>query len=135
MHTWRDAFDARDTTGADKLFDAIPASSGEIRLVASPIQYIDGFGTWHKGPFALAVTTFGVVMMKSKALGGVRVDSEIPIRNFRRYSVGPFQGGPMYEVYEELSVGGTLTLLFLTLDAAEAVAEYINSGVAMAGPE
>lgn len=128
--SWRNAFNARDTRVDDKVLDMLEAAaSGPVRLIATPVKYIDGQGTWHETS-ALAVTSKQVLVAAPKLLRGAKVCLDIPIMNFRRYATGP-HASSLYEVYQELNQGGTLSMLFMTMDAAEAVAEYINSGVAM----
>lgn len=130
--TWREAYDARDCAGTtDLMFDSASfGDGGRTRLIATPIQYIDGYGTWHKGPFAMVVRDEAVVLVKKAFLAGTKTVLTIPILNFRRYAVG-LQGGhgPLYEFYSELNEGGSITFLFMTASAAEDTAEYVNSGV------
>jgi hypothetical protein len=129
--TWRSAHDCRDMNIPEKVFDQIPYGSSIVRLVASPMHYVDSFGTWQKGPFGLAITGSALILAKAKAFGGVKVELEIPIGQFRRGSVGLRSGSTFYETYSELGTGGGISFLFYKVDSAEAVYEYINSGVAM----
>lgn len=128
-----DVFDARDVDISDAAINAAQrAAKGRIRLLSTPYQYINAYGRWHKGPFALVVAANNLVLAKKKGLGGARVIVDIPILDFARYTSGLYSGGPLSEFYSELASGGTATFLFQTPGAADATAEYVNSGVALA---
>jgi hypothetical protein len=135
--SWRKAYNACDMGPGwvkDQTFDMLEAAvGGSVRLYATPRQWIDPYGAWRKGPWGLLITKREVTVGK-KGIFGINVALRVPISNFRKYGVRPQGGhGPLYEVQTLLSEGGTISFLFTTLDAAEAVGEYINSGVALAG--
>ena len=135
--SWRKAYNARDMgpiSVKDQTFDILEATAGgSVRLYATPRQWIDQYGAWQKGPWGLLVTTRELIVGK-KGIFGNNIALRVPILNFRKYGVRPQGGhGPLYEVQTLLSEGGMISFLFTTLDAAEAVGEYINSGVALAG--
>ncbi len=99
--------------------------------MACPVLYHEFKST--VGQFALLVTDREVVIGKSKMFGGVKIVWTRPILDFKKYAVGLYLGGgPLYEVYEELN-RGVLRFAFETSDSAEAVAEYVNSGVVLGG--
>jgi len=130
---WRDARDVRDISCPDSAFEYMDnnllASEG-IRLVATPNLFYDEYGAYKKWPLALAVTSKRVIVVKPRMVGPK--SWEYPIQDFLRYSVGLFNGGgPSWEVRTEMQ-RGSLRFIFQTHDAAEFVAEYINSGGAMA---
>ena len=129
--SWRTAHDSRDMSIPDKVFDGIPSGSANIRLIASPMHYVDSLGGWQKGPFGLVITSSALILAKSKSFGGAKIELNIPIGEFRRGTVGLMDGSTFYEMYAELGSGGGLSFLFYKLDSAEAVYEYINLGVAM----
>ena len=129
--SWRNAHDSRDMNISEKVFDGIPYGSSSVRLVASPMHYVDNGGRWQKGPFGLAVTSSAVILAKAKSFGGTKVELDIPISQFRRGTFGLMNGSTIYEAYSELGTGGGISFLFYKLDSAETVYEYINSGVAM----
>jgi hypothetical protein len=88
---WRSAFDARDTHCTETAFDSGAQGTDGVRLVATPLQYIDGYGSWHKGPFALLVTQANLIIVKPRAFGGSKTALKIPIANLRRF--GTFRVG------------------------------------------
>lgn len=104
---------------------------GEVRLVATPRQWVDEFGQWNKGPWAMVITTGRVALAKPKTFGGIKIGLDVSITEFRRGRTGLRDAGPLFESYNELNQG-TVAFLFDSNDAAEAVHEYINSGVAFA---
>ena len=132
--TWRDGFVSGSTNpSTEKLFDQLDgmlAPGESVRLVAVPFQMYDEFGTLLKFPLALGVTTRRVVVIRKKLTGTKAL--QWPILDFSAYAVDLFMGGgPMWEVVERVQ-RGQLKFVFKTHDEAEAVAEYINSGVAFA---
>ena len=128
--SWHDGYDARDTSLADSVFDTAFGNIRDSRLVASPVQYIDGYGTWNKGIFALCITRNELILAK-KGLFSSQLVVQIPLEDFLRGRFGNRSDLARYEVYSELKVGGSATFLFQTHDAAESVYEYLNSGIAM----
>ena len=58
---WRDALDVRDQYMSETPFDGLERLvPGEIRLVATPRQWVDEFGQWNKGPWAMVGHDRGV---------------------------------------------------------------------------
>lgn len=131
MPPWREAYNACDFDVPDKVFDAI-CGDGTARAVASIQQYVDSFNRWHKGPFGLAVCEEELRVGKAKALSGASLELTIPIRDFSGYRVGLIGGTQLYEFYSELRRGGSIAFLFRSKDAAETVAEFVNSGILFA---
>jgi hypothetical protein len=128
MPHWREAKNVCDFSIPDKVFDEI-GGDGTVRAIASIQQYIDSSKTWHKGPFGLAVCEDEVRLGKSKAFGGASRALGVPIQDFAAYQVRLISGTQLYELYSELNSGGSIAFLFRSKDAAETVAEFINSGI------
>ncbi|ERR1017187_8069000 len=128
---WRDSRDVRDISCPESAFAHIESNlraNEEIRLVSTPNQFYDEYGAYKKWPLGLSVTSERVIIVKPRVLGPKTW--QYPIQDFLSYSVGLFNGtGPSWQVLTEIQ-HGRLKFLFQTHDAAEVVAEYINSGVA-----
>jgi hypothetical protein len=134
---WRGARDLRKhPNGAvnDSWFDEVERDlrpTEGVRLVAAPQQWYSEHGALNKFPVGLAITIQRVVMFKKKMFGGIR-SVEYPILDFTGYAVNLFMGGgPSWELIADVQ-RGRLKLVFETRDEADSVAEYINSGVALA---
>lgn len=129
--TWRDSRDVRDIFCPESAFEHIESNlrtNEEIRLVSTPIQFYDEYNAYKKMPLGLSVTSERVIVVKPRTLGPKTW--QWPIQDFLSYSVGLFNGsGPSWQVLTEMQ-HGRLKFLFESHDAAEVVAEYINSGVA-----
>ena len=124
-----DVHDVRDTRLVpEAVFDALLASaSGRPRLVATPEQYIDRYGSWNKGPWGLLITTEEVLVGRKK-MTGMKIALRLPILEFVRFGVDQNPSG-LWEAHFALDTQGQLSLLFNSLEPAEHTAEYINSGV------
>jgi hypothetical protein len=131
---WRDSRDARDINACpESVFEHIESNlraNEQIRLVSTPSGFYDGYGNYKKWPLGLSVTSQQVIVVKPRTLGPKTW--KYPIQDFLSYSVRLFNGvGPGWQVLTEMQRGSPLKFLFDTHDAAEAVAAYINSGVAL----
>lgn len=131
---WRDgAYDAQDVTD----FSLNPATldgvagvaRGDVLGFATPSQFVDRFGTWHKGTWGMIVTDTEVVVGK-KGMFGTKIIFRAPVTDLVRYGVG-IQGGhgPLWEYATSLADGGVVAFLFRTSDAAESIAVCVNDAV------
>jgi hypothetical protein len=131
---WRDgAYDAQDVTdsslNSETLDSVAGVASGDVLGFATPSQFIDRFGTWHKGTWGMIVTDAEVVVGK-KGLFGPKIIFRSPVTDLVRYGVGMQGGhGPMWEYATSLAGGGTVAFLFRTSDAAESIAVCVNDAV------
>lgn len=131
---WRDgAYDAQDVTdfslSSGTLDSVAGVAKGDVLGFATPSQFIDRYGTWHKGTWGMVVTNTEVVVGK-KGMFGPRIVFRAPVTDLVRYGVG-IQGGhgPLWEYAVSLADGGTVAFLFRTSDAAESIATCVNDAV------
>lgn len=72
--SWRDgAYDAQDVTDSSlnsMTLDSVAVmAKGDVLGFATPSQFIDRFGTWHRGTWGMIVTDTEVVVGKKGVFG------------------------------------------------------------------